>query len=181
ATWWIRHSVTRANAEQGRLIRLPVHVVESIAKVLRTTYKLVQELGRQPTVAEIAARVGLPEERVQEVLKASRQPISLDTPISQEATTLGEMLEDEGDEAPSETASRQMLKGEIGSYLEVLSPQERRVLELRYGLKDGRQRTLEQVGKAMALTRERIRQIEGKALRRLRSPATLHRFGAYLK
>ncbi|MBI2907557.1 MAG: sigma-70 family RNA polymerase sigma factor [Chloroflexi bacterium] len=183
ATWWVRHSITRAIAEQGRLIRLPVHVTESMGKVQRTHYQLLQELGREPSMAEIAARVNMPEQRVEEILTSFPEPVSLDVPVTdEEATTLGELLAaDEGDLSPSDAASRQMLKGELSSYLEFLTTQERQVLELRFGLKDGRQRTLEQVGAVMGLTRERIRQIEGKALRRLRSPATVQRFGAYLE
>lgn len=180
ATWWIRHAITRAIAEQGRLIRLPVHLVESLVKVQRTQYRLLQELGREPTTAEIAAKLGLPEEKVLEILGAAREPVSLDTPVTADATTLGEMVADESDGSPSEAASREMLKGELASYLEGLPAPERRVLELRFGLKDGRQQTLEQVGRMMGLTRERIRQIEGKALRMLRNPATLRRFGVYL-
>ena len=183
ATWWVRHSITRAIAEQGRLIRLPVHVTESMGKVQRTHYQLLQELGRDPTMAEIAERVNMPEDRVEEILTSFPEPVSLDVPVTtEEATTLGELLAaDEGDQSPSEAASRQMLKGELGKYLGFLTAQEQQVLELRFGLKDGKQRTLEQVGALMSLTRERIRQIEGKALRRLRSPATVQQFGAYLE
>jgi RNA polymerase primary sigma factor len=171
ATWWIRQAVTRAIAEQGRTIRLPVHMSESVSQVRRAAERLSQSLERQPTPEEIALALGQSVERIQKVLDASRRPISLETPVGDEGEhTLGDFLQDDEIPSPTETAAAQMLSSDLANAMQHLSERERRILDLRYGLADGQRRTLEEVGKALGMTRERARQIEVEALRRLRQP-----------
>ena len=174
ATWWIRQSITRAIADQARTIRIPVHMVETIHKLSRVTRTLLQELGRDPFPAEIAERMGISEEKVVEIQKINQEPVSLETPIGEEEDShLGDFIEDEGAKSPSDLVSFAMLREQLISVLNTLTPREEKVLRLRYGVDDGRPRTLEEVGKEFNVTRERIRQIEAKALRKLRNPARL--------
>ena len=169
ATWWIRQSITRAIADQGRTIRIPVHMVENINKVNRASRDLMQELGRDPNPEEIAARVHMTPERVREIQKISREPVSMETPVGdEEDSSLGDFIRDETTPVPADEAARVMLKEQIREILNDLSDREQQVLRLRYGLDDNRSRTLEEVGKQMNVTRERIRQIEAKALRKLK-------------
>ena len=171
ATWWIRQAVTRAIAEQGRTIRLPVHMSESVGQVKRTAERLSQSLERQPIPDEIALALGQPIERVQRVLEAARRPVSLETPVGDEGEhTLGDFLPDEEVPSPTDFAATQLLRLDLSAALDHLSERERRIIDLRYGLVDGHRRTLEEVGRALGMTRERARQIEAEALRRLRSP-----------
>jgi RNA polymerase primary sigma factor len=171
ATWWIRQAITRAIADQARTIRIPVHLVDTINRLTRISRRLAQELGRDPTTAEIAAIAGMPTERVREILRVSQEPISLETPVGQEEdSTLGEFIEDERAPAPADAAAATVLREQVQEALCTLNERERRVLALRFGLDDGRVHTLEEVGKAFGVTRERIRQIEAKALRKLRHP-----------
>lgn len=172
ATWWIRQAITRAIADQARTIRIPVHMVETINKLVRVSRQLLQELGREPTPEEIAQEMDVPVERVREIQKIAQEPVSLETPIGEEEDShLGDFIEDQEAPSPAEAASYTLLQEQLGKVLqEHLSPRERRVLELRFGLLDGRTRTLEEVGQYFGVTRERIRQIEAKALRKLRSP-----------
>lgn len=171
ATWWIRQAITRAIADQARTIRIPVHMVETINKIMRTTRILVQELGRDPTTAEIAERMGMSEERVVEILKIAQDPVSLETPIGEEEDShLGDFIPDEDALAPEEVAGYMLLREQLFEVLETLTEREAKVLVLRFGLEDGRPRTLEEVGETFKVTRERIRQIEAKALRKLRHP-----------
>jgi RNA polymerase primary sigma factor len=182
ATWWIRQAITRAIADQARTIRVPVHMVETINKMIRTSRRLVQELGREPTAEEIAAEMQIPAERVREIMKASQEPVSLETPVGEEEDSrLGDFVEDKATQAPAEAASHQLLREQMESVLHTLSGRERRVLQLRFGLDDGRSRTLEEVGKEFGVTRERIRQIEAKALRKLRHPSRSKRLKDYLE
>jgi RNA polymerase primary sigma factor len=172
ATWWVRQAVSRGLADQSRTIRLPVHMVELTSKVIHASRRLVQEYGREPTEAEIARDLGLPPEQVRAVLQRTREPISLETAVGEDASAhLGDFIEDEHMLPPLEAAAHQLLKAEVAQVLTTLTPRERRVLELRFGLDDGRSRTLEEVGRELAVTRERIRQIEAKALRKLRHPS----------
>ena len=181
ATWWIRQAITRGIADTGRTIRVPVHMVETINKTLRMTRTLLQELGREPTPEEVAARLNVPVARVREVLKISRDPVSLDTPIGEEDDShLGDFIEDDTELSPSDSAAFSMLREELKSALESLTDRERQVIELRFGLLDGRARTLEEVGKEFNVTRERIRQIEAKALRKLRHPSRSKRLKDFL-
>ena len=169
ATWWIRQSITRAIADQGRTIRIPVHMVENINKVNRAARDLMQELGRDPSPEEIAGRVHMTAERVREIQKISREPVSMETPVGdEEDSSLGDFIRDETTPVPADEAARVMLKEQIREILNDLSDREQQVLRLRYGLDDNRSRTLEEVGKQMNVTRERIRQIEAKALRKLK-------------
>jgi RNA polymerase primary sigma factor len=169
ATWWIRQAVTRSIAEQGRTIRLPVHMSESVGQVKRAAEKLSQSLERQPTAEEIALALGQPVDRIERILEASRRPISLETPVGDEGEhTLGDFLPDEELPNPTEFASQQMLRSDLATALNHLSERERRIIDLRYGLVDGQRRTLEEVGRVLGMTRERARQIEAEALRRLR-------------
>ncbi|NJK79680.1 MAG: sigma-70 family RNA polymerase sigma factor [Chloroflexaceae bacterium] len=171
ATWWIRQAVTRAIAEQGRTIRLPVHMSESVGQVKRVAEKLSQSLERQPTAEEIALALGQPVERIQRVLEAARRPVSLETPVGDEGEhTLGDFLPDEELPHPTEFAAQQMLRHDLATALDHLNERERRIIDLRYGLLDGQRRTLEEVGRVLGMTRERARQIEAEALRRLRQP-----------
>ena len=170
ATWWIRQAITRAIADQARTIRIPVHMVETINKLIRVSRQLLQELGREPLPKEIAEQMEITEERVREIMKIAQEPVSLETPIGEEEDShLGDFIEDHDAPAPADAASFALLREKLNEVLNTLSPREREVLELRFGLKDGRQRTLEEVGQHFGVTRERIRQIEAKALRRLRS------------
>jgi len=171
ATWWIRQAITRSIADQARTIRIPVHMVETINKLLRENRRLVQEYGREPTTQEIATEMEITPERVREIMKISQEPVSLETPIGEEEDShLGDFIEDRAALAPAEAASYQLLREQMGDGLDTLSIRERRVLQLRFGLEDGRSRTLEEVGREFSVTRERIRQIEAKALRKLRHP-----------
>jgi RNA polymerase primary sigma factor len=181
ATWWIRQAVTRALADQSRTIRIPVHMTEIIRKLVRISRRLLQELGREPTDEEIAAEMGIIPERVREILKIAQLPISLETPIGEEEDSyLGDFVEDKEATSPSDAVSLTMLRYDVGDVLETLTPRERRVLQLRFGLNDGHQRTLEEVGKRIGVTRERIRQLEAKALRKLRHPSRSQKLRDYL-
>jgi RNA polymerase primary sigma factor len=172
ATWWIRQAITRALADQARTIRIPVHMVETINRLIKISRQLLQELGRDPTVEEIAHEMGLTTEKVREVIKISQEPISLETPIGEEEDShLGDFIEDQEAIAPAEAASVMLLKEKMADVLKNLTDRERKVLVLRFGLEDGHQRTLEEVGQEFGVTRERIRQIEAKALRKLRHPS----------
>jgi RNA polymerase primary sigma factor len=172
ATWWIRQAITRALADQARTIRIPVHMVETINRLIKISRQLLQELGRDPTVEEIAGEMGLTPEKVREVIKISQEPISLETPIGEEEDShLGDFIEDQEAIAPAEAASVMLLKEKMQDVLKNLTERERKVLVLRFGLEDGHQRTLEEVGQEFGVTRERIRQIEAKALRKLRHPS----------
>ncbi|MDQ7819644.1 MAG: RNA polymerase sigma factor RpoD [Armatimonadota bacterium] len=182
ATWWIRQAITRALADQARTIRIPVHMVETINKLIRVSRTLLQELGREPTAEEIAEAMKLPVERVREILKIAQEPISLETPIGEEEDShLGDFIEDQDALAPAEAASFTMLKEQLEDVLGTLTPRERKVLKLRFGLDDGRPRTLEEVGREFGVTRERIRQIEAKALRKLRHPSRSKRLKDFIE
>lgn len=172
ATWWIRQAITRAIADQARTIRIPVHMVETINKVIRVSRQLLQELGHDPTPEEIAAEMNMPVEKVRDILKIAQEPVSLETPIGEEEDShLGDFIPDEDASEPAEAASYTLLKEQLMEVLGTLTPREEKVLRLRFGLEDGRTRTLEEVGKEFNVTRERIRQIEAKALRKLRHPS----------
>ena len=172
ATWWIRQAITRAIADQARTIRIPVHMVETINKVIRVNRQLLQELGHDPSPEETAEEMGMPVEKVREILKIAQEPVSLETPIGEEEDShLGDFLEDETASEPSEAASFTLLKEQLVDVMSTLTPREEKVLRLRFGIEDGRTRTLEEVGKEFNVTRERIRQIEAKALRKLRHPS----------
>ncbi|MGI6003813.1 MAG: RNA polymerase sigma factor RpoD [Christensenellales bacterium] len=172
ATWWIRQAITRAIADQARTIRIPVHMVETINKLIRVSRQLLQEYGRDPQPDEIAKEMGLPEEKVREIIKIAQEPVSLETPIGEEEDShLGDFIPDEDAQAPAEAAAFMLLKEQLMDVLDTLTPREERVLRLRFGLDDGRARTLEEVGREFNVTRERIRQIEAKALRKLRHPS----------
>lgn len=182
ATWWIRQAITRAIADQARTIRIPVHMVETINKLVRVSRQLVQELGREPTPEELAKELNMPVDKVREISKISQEPVSLETPIGEEEDShLGDFIPDEDAPAPSEAASFVLLKEQLGAVLETLSEREAKVLRLRFGLDDGRARTLEEVGKEFDVTRERIRQIEAKALRKLRHPSRSKKLKDYLE
>jgi RNA polymerase sigma factor RpoD-like protein len=188
ATWWIRQAITRAIADQARTIRIPVHMVETINRLIRVSRQLLQELGREPTVEEIAEamskgqEVVVTPEKVREIIKVSQEPVSLETPIGEEEDShLGDFIEDRGALAPAEAASHQLLKEQVEAVLDSLTGRERRVLQLRFGLEDGRARTLEEVGREFNVTRERIRQIEAKALRKLRHPSRSRKLKDYLE
>jgi RNA polymerase primary sigma factor len=181
ATWWIRQAITRAVADQARTIRIPVHMVETINKVSRLSRRLIQDLGREPTSEELGAEMEITADKVREILKVSQDPVSLETPIGEEDEShLGDFIEDHAATAPAEAASHQLLKEQVEDVLDSLSGRERRVLQLRFGLDDGRQRTLEEVGREFGVTRERIRQIEAKALRKLRHPSRSKKLKDYL-
>jgi RNA polymerase primary sigma factor len=182
ATWWIRQAITRAIADQARTIRIPVHMIEIINKLVRVSRRLLQELGREPSDEEIGVEMGIAPEKVREIVKVSQDPISLETPIGEEGTShLGDFVEDRDAVPPSDAASMTMLHSEVEGVLDTLTPRERRVLQLRFGLIDGHQRTLEEVGKRIGVTRERIRQIEAKALRKLRQPSRSMKLRDYLE
>jgi RNA polymerase primary sigma factor len=181
ATWWIRQAITRAIADQARTIRIPVHMVETINKLIRTSRRLQQELGREPTSDEIALAMEMPPERVREIMKISQEPVSLEMPIGEEEdSNLGDFIEDQKALPPADAASRKMLKEQVDDVLETLSERERAVLNMRFGLDDGRARTLEEVGREFGVTRERIRQIEAKALRKLRHPSRAKKLKDFL-
>ena len=181
ATWWIRQAITRAIADQARTIRIPVHMVETINKLIRVSRQLLQELGREPTPDEIAAEMKMPVERVREILKISQEPVSLETPIGEEEDShLGDFIQDENVPVPADAAAFTLLKEQLKEVLETLTEREQKVLRLRFGLDDGRARTLEEVGKEFNVTRERIRQIEAKALRKLRHPSRSKKLKDYL-
>ena len=172
ATWWIRQAITRAIADQARTIRIPVHMVETINKLIRVSRQLLQELGREPLPEEIAKEMNISEEKVREIIKIAQEPVSLETPIGEEEDShLGDFIPDDEAPAPAEAASFTLMKEQLMNVLDTLTPREEKVLRLRFGLDDGRQRTLEEVGKEFNVTRERIRQIEAKALRKLRHPS----------
>ncbi len=172
ATWWIRQAITRAIADQARTIRIPVHMVETINKLIRVSRQLLQEYGREPTPEEIAIEMGISEDKVREIIKIAQEPVSLETPIGEEEDShLGDFIPDDDAPAPAEAAAFTLLKEQLMSVLSTLTPREEKVLKLRFGLEDGRARTLEEVGKYFKVTRERIRQIEAKALRKLRHPS----------
>ncbi|NMB24340.1 MAG: RNA polymerase sigma factor RpoD [Firmicutes bacterium] len=182
ATWWIRQAITRAIADQARTIRIPVHMVETINKLIRVNRQLVQELGRDPTPEEIAEEMGLTEERVREILKIAQEPVSLETPIGEEEDShLGDFIEDQDAPAPADAASFMMLREQLEDVLDSLTEREEMVLRLRFGLDDGRSRTLEEVGQVFGVTRERIRQIEAKALRKLRHPSRSKKLKDFLE
>ncbi|MBO7196252.1 MAG: RNA polymerase sigma factor RpoD [Clostridia bacterium] len=181
ATWWIRQAITRAIADQARTIRIPVHMVETIHKVSRTTRQLLQELGREPTTDEIAESLGMTADKVREIMKIAQDPVSLETPIGEEEDShLGDFVEDNDSPAPSDSASYSLLREQLCNILHTLTPREEQVIKLRFGLEDGRPRTLEEVGKKFEITRERIRQIEAKALRKLRHPSRSKTLKDYL-
>ena len=172
STWWIRQAITRAIADQARTIRIPVHMVETINKLIRVSRQLLQKLGRDPLPEELAEEMGIPEEKVREILKIAQEPVSLETPIGEEEDShLGDFIPDDDAPAPAEAAAYSLLKEQLSDVLDTLTPREEKVLKLRFGLEDGRARTLEEVGKEFNVTRERIRQIEAKALRKLRHPS----------
>ena len=182
ATWWIRQAITRAIADQARTIRIPVHMIETIHKISRESRKLLQELGREPTAEEIADKIGMSADKVREIMKIAQDPVSLETPIGEEEDShLGDFIPDEDSPAPADAASYALLREHLNEVLHTLTPREENVLKLRFGLIDGRQRTLEEVGKEFNITRERIRQIEAKALRKLRHPSRSKRLKDYLE
>ena len=182
ATWWIRQAITRAIADQARTIRIPVHMVETINKLIRVSRKLLQELGREPTPEEIAKEMDMPVERVREILKISQEPVSLETPIGEEEDShLGDFIQDDNVPVPADAAAFTLLKEQLEEVLGTLTEREQKVLTLRFGLEDGRARTLEEVGKEFNVTRERIRQIEAKALRKLRHPSRSRKLKDYLE
>lgn len=182
ATWWIRQAITRAIADQARTIRIPVHMVETINKLIRVQRQLLQEYGREPTPEEVAEEMGLTPEKVREILKIAQEPVSLETPIGEEDDShLGDFIEDQDALAPSEAAAYELLKEQLEDVLDTLTDREENVLRLRFGLDDGRTRTLEEVGKVFGVTRERIRQIEAKALRKLRHPSRSKRLKDFLE
>ena len=181
ATWWIRQAITRAIADQARTIRIPVHMVETINKLIRVSRQLLQELGREPTPEEIAEEMGMTTERVREILKISQEPVSLETPIGEEEDShLGDFIQDDNVPVPADAAAFTLLREQLAEVLNTLSDREQKVLRLRFGLDDGRARTLEEVGKEFNVTRERIRQIEAKAIRRLRQPSRSRKLKDYL-
>ncbi|NMB34594.1 MAG: RNA polymerase sigma factor RpoD [Clostridium sp.] len=182
ATWWIRQAITRAIADQARTIRIPVHMVETINKLIRVSRQLLQELGKDPLPEEIAKEMNMPVEKVREIMKISQEPVSLETPIGEEEDShLGDFIPDDDAPAPSEAAAYTLLKEQLIDVLDTLTPREEKVLRLRFGLDDGRARTLEEVGKEFNVTRERIRQIEAKALRKLRHPSRSRKLKDYLE
>ena len=181
ATWWIRQAITRAIADQASTIRIPVHMVETINKLIRESRQLLQELGREPLPEEIAERMGISVERVREILKISQEPVSLETPIGEEEDShLGDFIQDQNVPVPAEAAASNLLRDQLNEVLDTLTEREQKVLRLRFGMDDGRARTLEEVGKEFQVTRERIRQIEAKALRRLRHPSKSRKLKDYL-
>lgn len=182
ATWWIRQAITRSIADQARTIRIPVHMVETINKLIRVNRQLLQELGREPLPAEIASEMGISEEKVREIIKIAQEPVSLETPIGEEEDShLGDFIPDDDAPAPAEVAAFTLLKEQLMDVLDTLTPREEKVLRLRFGLDDGKARTLEEVGREFNVTRERIRQIEAKALRKLRHPSRSRKLKDFLE
>ncbi|WP_198409326.1 RNA polymerase sigma factor RpoD [Caldanaerovirga acetigignens] len=182
ATWWIRQAITRAIADQARTIRIPVHMVETINKLIRVSRQLLQELGRDPTPEEIAEEMEMPVEKVREIMKIAQEPVSLETPIGEEEDShLGDFIPDEEAQAPADAAAYRLLREQLEDVLETLTPREEKVLRLRFGLDDGKPRTLEEVGQVFGVTRERIRQIEAKALRKLRHPSRSKKLKDFLE
>ena len=182
ATWWIRQAITRAIADQARTIRIPVHMVETINKLIRVSRQLLQEYGREPTPEEIAKAMGISEAKVREIIKIAQEPVSLETPIGEEEDShLGDFIPDDDAPAPAEAASHALMREQLWDVLNTLTPREEKVLRLRFGLDDGNQRTLEEVGREFKVTRERIRQIEAKALRKLRHPSRSKKLKDYLE
>ena len=181
ATWWIRQAITKAIADQARTIRIPVHMVETINKLIRTSRHLLQQLGREPTIEEIAEEMEMPVERVKEIKKVAQEPVSLETPIGEEEDShLGDFIPDDDAPSPSEVAAYTLLREQLEEIIQTLTPREAKVLKLRFGLEDGKARTLEEVGKEFQVTRERIRQIEAKALRKLRHPSRSKKLKDYM-
>ena len=181
ATWWIRQAITRAIADQARTIRIPVHMVETINKLIRVQRQLLQEHGRDPKPEELAKEMDMPEEKIREIMKIAQEPVSLETPIGEEEDShLGDFIPDDDAQAPAEAAAYSLLKEQLEDVLDTLNEREQKVLKLRFGLDDGRPRTLEEVGKEFDVTRERIRQIEAKALRKLRHPSRSKKLKDYL-
>ena len=181
ATWWIRQAITRAIADQARTIRIPVHMVETINKLIRTSRHLLQQLGREPTPEEIAAEMEIPVEKVTEIQKIAQDPVSLETPIGEEDDShLGDFIQDDDSPAPQDAAAYTLLREQLEEVMKTLTPREAKVLKLRFGLEDGKSRTLEEVGKEFNVTRERIRQIEAKALRKLRHPSRSKKLRDYM-
>ena len=182
ATWWIRQAITRSIADQARTIRIPVHMVETINKLIRISRQLVQELGREPTAEELAKEMEMPVDKVREIMKIAQEPVSLETPIGEEEDShLGDFIPDDDIPAPADAAAFTLLKEQLMEVLDTLTDREKKVLTLRFGLEDGRARTLEEVGKEFNVTRERIRQIEAKALRKLRHPSRSKKLKYYLE
>ena len=182
ATWWIRQAITRAIADQARTIRIPVHMVETINKLIRVSRQLLQEYGREPTPEEISTEMGIPENKVREIIKIAQEPVSLETPIGEEEDShLGDFIADDTTPTPADTASFSLMKEQLQKALDMLTPREKKVLTLRFGLEDGKMRTLEEVGREFNVTRERIRQIEAKALRKLRHPTRSKMLKDYLE
>ena len=181
ATWWIRQAITRSIADQARTIRLPVHMVENINRIVRIRRTLTSELGREPSTAEVAARADMDEAKVQEIMRISAEPISLETPVGEEEdTTIGDMVDDKTTVAPEEAAAKTLLRQQIMESMEALDEREREVLILRYGLRDGQPQTLEEVGKKFSVTRERIRQIEARAIKKLKLPSRLKKLDGFI-
>jgi len=182
ATWWIRQAITRSIADQARTIRIPVHMIETINKLMRVQKQLVQDFGREPTPEELADDMNLPVERVRAIMKMAQQPISLQAPVGDsEDTNFGDFIEDKAAQSPSDMTSYSLLKDRMGNVLDSLTDRERKVLELRFGLGDGYARTLEEVGKQFKVTRERIRQIEAKALRKMRHPTRIRQLQGFIE
>jgi RNA polymerase primary sigma factor len=182
ATWWIRQAITRAIADQARTIRIPVHMVETINKVKKVSSQLLHKNGHEPTAEEVAEELDMPVEKVREIMRVAQEPVSLETPIGEEEDShLGDFIPDEDAPAPADAASHVLLKEQLAEVLQTLTPREEKVLRLRFGLEDGRSRTLEEVGKEFNVTRERIRQIEAKALRKLRHPSRSKQLKDYLE
>jgi RNA polymerase primary sigma factor len=181
ATWWIRQGITRALADQARTIRVPVHMIETINQLMRTSRQLVQELGREPTAEEIAKVMDIPVDKVRKTRKIAQQPISLETPVGEEQDShLGDFIEDRAVVSPSDAVMEINLKEHMASMLKTLNPREEKIIKMRFGLEDGSEHTLEEVGQTFAVTRERIRQIEAKALRKLRHPSRSHKLRTFL-
>jgi len=182
ATWWIRQAITRAIADQARTIRIPVHMIETINKLIRVQRQLVQDLGREPTPEEIAQEMGIEVEKVEHIIKISQETVSLESPVGEESDSkLGDFIEDDKNLSPEENAIYQLLKGDVDRFLQVLAPREQKVLKMRFGLETGRTHTLEEVGKEFGVTRERIRQIEAKALQKLKKSEQSDNIHNYLK
>jgi RNA polymerase primary sigma factor len=182
ATWWVRQAITRAIADQARTIRIPVHMIETINKLIRTSRQMVQELGREPTNEELAKRLQLPVSKVRKVLRVAQEPISLETPIGEEEEShLGDFIVDQNGISPSDAVINLNLREQTAQVLKTLTPREEKIIKMRFGLEDGSEHTLEEVGQNFAVTRERIRQIEAKALRKLRHPSRSHRLRAFLE